>query len=111
MIARTWRGYTTHANAEPYATALQAEILPGIMKVPGYKGSYLLRRLYDEEVEFVTVMLWDSLKALRQFAGPDYEQAIVPVERRQLLSRYEKRSAHYEILMQTVIEPASSASE
>ena|SRR2546425_1963446 len=111
MIARTWRGYTTHANAEPYATALQAEILPGIMKVPGYKGSYLLRRLYDEEVEFVTVMLWDSLKALRQFAGPDYEQAIVPVERRQLLSRYEKRSAHYEILMQPVIEPASSASE
>jgi heme-degrading monooxygenase HmoA len=111
MIARIWRGYTTHANAEPYATALQAEILPGIMKVPGYKGSYLLRRLYDEEVEFVTVMLWDSLKALRQFAGPDYEQAIVPVERRQFLSRYEERSAHYEILMQPVIEPASSASE
>ena len=90
---------------------MKAEILPGIMKVPGYKGSYLLQRPSGEEVEFVTVMVWESVKALREFAGPDYEQAIVPVERRQLLSRYEKRSAHYEILMQTVIEPASSASE
>jgi hypothetical protein len=53
----------------------------------------------------------DSLKALREFAGPDYEQDVVPVERRQFLSRYEERSAHYEILMQPVIRHASSASE
>ena len=70
MIARIWRGYTTHANAEAYAAALQAEILPGIMKVPGYRGSYLLKRLYGEEVEFVTVMLWESLESLSAFAGP-----------------------------------------
>jgi heme-degrading monooxygenase HmoA len=108
MIARIWRGYTTHANAEAYAAALQAEILPGIMKVPGYRGSYLLKRLYGEEVEFVTVMLWESLESLSAFAGPDYEKAIVPLERRKFLSKYEERSAHYEILMQPAAADAPS---
>jgi heme-degrading monooxygenase HmoA len=73
---------------------------------PGYKGSYLLQRRYGEEVEFVTVILWESLNAIREFAGPDYEQAMVPVERRKFLSRYEERSAHYEILIQPVIGDA-----
>src|SRR5438552_16680590 len=109
MIARIWRGYTTHANAELYAAALQAEILPGIMKVPGYKGSYLLKRLYDEEVEFVTVMLWVSLKALREFAGLDYEQAIVSVDCRKFISHYDGRWAHYEYSMSQTIENHSSA--
>jgi heme-degrading monooxygenase HmoA len=110
MIARIWHGYTTQANAEAYAATLKTEILPGIMKVPGYKGSYLLQRCCGENVEFVTVMLWQSLEALRTFAGPDYEQAIVPVERRKFLSHYDSRSAHYEILMHPVIGNALSAS-
>jgi hypothetical protein len=55
-------------------------------------------------------MLWESLESLRAFAGPDYEKAIVPVERRKFLSRYEEHSSHYEILMQPVIGNASSAS-
>ena len=60
-------------------------------------------------VEFVTVMLWDSLEALRCFAGNDYEQAIVPVERRKLLSHYDERSAHYEILMHPATGDVSSS--
>jgi heme-degrading monooxygenase HmoA len=110
MIARIWHGYTTHANAEAYAATLKAEILPGILRVPGYKDSYLLQRSCGEEVEFITVMLWDSLNALREFAGADYERAIVPVERRKWLSRYEERSAHYEILMQPTLGNALSGS-
>jgi heme-degrading monooxygenase HmoA len=99
MIARIWHGYTTEADAEAYASSLKAELLPGITKVAGYKGSYLLRRRCGKEIEFITVMLWDSLEALREFPGRDYEQAIVPVERRKLLSHYDERSAHYEILL------------
>ena len=94
MIARIWHGYTTQANAEAYAAALRDEILPGIVKVPGYKGSYLLQRPYGGDVEFVTLMLWNSLKALREFAGADYERAIVPVGRRKFLLRYDECSAH-----------------
>jgi heme-degrading monooxygenase HmoA len=108
MIARIWHGYTTHANAEAYAATLKAEILPGIMKVPGYKGSYLLQRPSGEEVEFVSVTLWESVKALREFAGPDYERAIVPVERRKFLFRYDECSAHYEISLRPQVEETAS---
>lgn len=111
MIARIWHGYTTDANAQAYAAMLETEILPGIMNGLGYKGSYLLQRRCGGEVEFVTVMLWESLESLRAFAGPDYEKAIVPPERRKFLSRYEEHSAHYEILMQPVIGNPSSASD
>jgi hypothetical protein len=62
-------------------------------------------------VEFVTVMLWESLESLRAFAGPDYEKAIVPVERRKFLLRYDEHSAHYEILMQPVTGNASLISD
>jgi heme-degrading monooxygenase HmoA len=79
--------------------------------VLGYKGSYLLQRQCGGEVEFVSVMLWESLESLRAFAGPDYEKAIVPLQRRKVLSRYEQQSAHYEILMQPIIGYASSASD
>src|SRR5262249_4281088 len=108
MIARTWHGYTTDADAEGYASSLKAEILPCIMKVAGYTGTYLLRRRCGKEIEFMTVMLWDSLEALREFAGPDYEKAIVPEERRKFLSHYDEHSAHYEILMQPATRDASS---
>jgi heme-degrading monooxygenase HmoA len=100
MIARIWHGYTNDAYAEAYASSVKAEILPGIANVPGYRGTFLLRRRCGNEVEFTTMMLWDSLEAVREFAGPDYEQAIVPVERRRLLSHFDERSEHYEILMQ-----------
>jgi heme-degrading monooxygenase HmoA len=109
MIARIWHGYTTDADAEAYAASLKAEILPGIMKVAGYRGSYLLRRRCGKEIEFITVMLWDSFEALREFTGPDYEQAIVPMERRKLLSHYDERSAHYEILIKPAATDASSS--
>jgi drug/metabolite transporter (DMT)-like permease len=71
MIARIWHGYTTEADAEAYASSLKAELLPGITKVAGYKGSYLLRRRCGKEIEFITVMLWDSLEALREFPGQE----------------------------------------
>ena len=97
MIARIWRGYTRPEHADAYEAMLKPELLPGVGKVQGYEGSYLLRRDLGTEVEFITVMLWDSLDAVRAVAGPDYETAVVPEERRKYLSRYEAISAHYEV--------------
>jgi heme-degrading monooxygenase HmoA len=98
MIARVWHGYTKPENADRYERMLQPELLPGISKAAGYRGSYLLRRTSGAEVEFVTIMLWDSIEAIRTAAGDrDYETAIIPEERRQYLSRYDAKSAHYEI--------------
>ena len=97
MIARVWRGYTKPDHADAYEAMLKPELLPGISKKTGYKGSYLLRREVGAEVEFITIMLWDSIDSIRAAAGADYETAIIPEARRKYLSRYDAKSAHYEI--------------
>ncbi len=97
MIARVWHGYTKPEHADAYEAMLKPELLPGISQKKGYRGSYLLRRKNGAEVEFITIMLWDSLEAIRAAAGPDYETAIIPDERRKYLSRFDPKSAHYEV--------------
>jgi heme-degrading monooxygenase HmoA len=98
MIARLWHGYTKPENADAYESMLKPELLPGISQAQGYQGSYLLRRNLGSEVEFITIMLWESMDAVRTAAGhADYETAMIPEERRKYLSRFEAKSAHYEI--------------
>jgi heme-degrading monooxygenase HmoA len=101
MISRLWRGWTTVANADAYEHLLRTKILPGIHRVKGYRGAYLLRRNIPEGVEFATLTLWESLDAIREFAGEDYEVAVISPEARKLLSRFDQRSLHYE----TIVEP------
>ena len=96
MIARLWHGWTTHNNADAYENLLRSEVLPGIHRISGFKGAYLLRREAGDEIEFVIVTLFDSLDAVRAFAGADYEVAVVPPEARKLLSHFDARSVHYE---------------
>ena len=99
MIGRIWHGWTTPANADPYESLLKSEIFQGIQdrQIDGYRGIQLLRRSVEHEVEFVTIMWFDSLEAVRTFAGEDYEVAVVPPEARALLSRFDARSQHYEV--------------
>jgi heme-degrading monooxygenase HmoA len=98
MIARVWRGYTTPEDADAYESMLKPELLPGLGKVRGFRGSYLLRRAADGEVEFITVILWDSLDDIRALAGADYEKSIIPEERRKYLTRHEAKASHYEVV-------------
>lgn len=97
MIARVWRGYTRPEHADAYEAMLKPELLPGLSQAAGYRGSYLLRRAVGEEVEFITIILWESLDHVRRIAGPDVETAVIPVERRQYLSRFDEKAAHYDI--------------
>jgi len=99
MIARLWHGWTTLANADIYENLLKTEIFPGIAakEVDGYRGIRLLRRTSGEEIEFITMMLFDSWEAVKQFAGEDYERAYVPPKAREVLARFDEHSQHYEI--------------
>jgi heme-degrading monooxygenase HmoA len=99
MISRIWHGYTTQANADAYESLLKSEIFVGINNrhIRGYRGIDLLRRNMGDEVEFITIMWFDSIQAVREFAGEDYEKAVVPPEARALLSRFDERSQHYEV--------------
>ncbi|HSE65678.1 MAG TPA: hypothetical protein VLB12_01740 [Gemmatimonadales bacterium] len=99
MICRIWHGWTTPANADAYEALLRQEIFKGIAErnLQGYHGIELLRRPGEREVEFVTLMWFDSIDDVRGFAGKDYETAVVPPSARALLAHYDRRSAHYEV--------------
>ena len=100
MIARIWHGWTKPENADGYERLLKEEIFPGIAgkDIPGYRGIQLFRGAIDGgEVEFVTVMRFDSWEAVRRFSGEDHERAYVPRKAREVLARFDERSSHYEI--------------
>ena len=102
MISRIWHGWTTPVNADIYETLLKEEIFVGIKnrKIEGYKGIQLFRRNIGTEVEFITIMWFDSIDNVRTFAGEDYELAVVPPKARAVLSRFDERSQHYEVKAQ-----------
>lgn len=102
MISRIWHGWTSCENASAYEQLLQQEILPAIARrlISGYRGAHLLRRESGNEIEFITILWFDSIDTVREFAGADYEMAVVPVKAQKLLSRYDDRSAHYEIIVE-----------
>lgn len=99
MIGRIWHRWTTTDNADKYETLLKEEIFVGIQNrnIRGFRGIQLLRRELDEEVEFVTIMTFDLLDAVKQLAGADYEVAVVPPKAREVLTRFDARPQHYEI--------------
>jgi len=99
MISRIWHGYTLPSNADAYEHLLKDEIFEGIQnrQIDGYRGIQLFRRDLDGEVEFITIMWFDSLDAVVAFAGEDYEAAVVPANARKILSRFDARSQHYQV--------------
>lgn len=99
MISRIWHGYTTPEKADKYEALLKGEIIVGIKdrEIPGFREIQVFRRKLGDEVEFVTVMWFDSIDSVRAFAGEDYEAAYVPDKARAVLSRFDARSQHYEV--------------
>lgn len=99
MIARIWHGWTIPEQADQYETLLKNEVIPGIQEkeIPGFKDIQVLKRQLEKETEFTTIMWFDNLESVRQFAGEDYEAAYVPDEARKVLSRFDKRVTHSEL--------------
>lgn len=99
MICRVWHGWTNRANAGAYENLLREEVFRGIAdrEIVGFLGIEMGRRPVGDEVEFQTVMWFDSLDAVRTFAGEAYDQAVVPPAARALLAHFDARSAHYEV--------------
>lgn len=100
MICRIWRGWTTPDNAAAYEEVVRGEVIPGIeaRRIPGFRAIELMRRPVEDGEEFATIMWFDDLESVKAFVGEDYEVAHVPPRARAVLSRFDERSAHYEIL-------------
>lgn len=99
-INRIWHGWTAPDRADAYQALLHGEVFPGIEAkgIDGYRGITLLRRDLVDEVEFVTVMTFDSIASVIAFQGEDYERSYVPAAARKLLARWDDRAAHYDII-------------
>ena len=101
MIARHWRGWTRIENADAYEELLKSKVLPGLKKIEGYRGGYILRSDETEEGEVVVVNFFDSVAAVERFAGPNYAVPVFEPEAKALLSRVEPIAKHYEVRVET----------
>ena len=98
MIARVWRGVAQgRSNAEAYLRHLTANVLPALKAIDGHREARVLRREEGGRVEFLVMTFWDSMAAIRRFAGDDPERAVVEPEARAVLAEYDDGVRHYEV--------------
>lgn len=107
MIARFWSAHTTADRVQSYADHLRTRVLPELQALDGYAGADLLQRSLPDGVEIVVITWWRSLDAIRAFAGPDLEQAVVADEAARLLERFDRRVRHYEVVASGGERPGS----
>jgi heme-degrading monooxygenase HmoA len=97
MIARHWRGWTKLKDADTYEALLASKVLPELKRIAGYRGGYIFRSDGAEESEFVVLSLFDSLDAVRTFAGSNYHVPVFEPQAKALLSRFDPVANHYEV--------------
>jgi heme-degrading monooxygenase HmoA len=100
MICRLWRGWTTLENADTYERIVRGEVIPAIeaRRIAGFRHIDLMKRHLEDEVEFQTLMWFDSLDAIKAFMGEDYSVSHVPAAAQAVLKRFDGRAAHYEVI-------------
>jgi heme-degrading monooxygenase HmoA len=99
MIARMWRGSAIRERADDYVKHLQQSVVPELRQIDGFKGIYLLRRNLPDDVEFVVMTLWESMEAIRKFAGENPEVAVVASAAQVLFREYDPIVKHFEIAL------------
>ena len=97
QIARTWRGLARSDAADAYVQHLETTVFPQIEAIRGHRGARVLRRSVPEGVEFLVETLWDSMDAIRAFAGDDPERAVVEAEARALMLDFDRQVIHWEV--------------
>jgi heme-degrading monooxygenase HmoA len=97
MIARIWRGAVRTEDADEYAPYIGETGLADYVRTPGNRGAWMLRRDLGELTEFITFTLWDSLDAIKAFAGDDYETSVYYPEDDRFLVERDRTCAHYEV--------------
>ena len=100
MICRLWRGWAAPENANEYERIVRSQVIPGIeaRKIPGFRHIDLMRRDLGGEIEFQTLMWFDSIDAIKDFMGEDFSVSHVPPEARAVLNSFDDRAAHFEVL-------------
>lgn len=109
MIARVWRGVAVAGNADAYQHHAIGTVFPGLRDIPGHRGACLLRRAVGGRTEFLAVTFWESIDAIRAFAGSDPDTAVVEPEARAVLAEFDDFVRHYEVAYDGLSAPPSDA--
>ena len=99
-VLRLWKGRSTVERASEYVLHATKKVFPALRAIEGHRGAYLLRRMVDGAIEFVVLTLWDSMATARRFAGAEPEKAVVDAEARAILTSFDDRVTHYEIVQE-----------
>lgn len=99
MISRQWRGLAKLSDANRYVEHLRTETFPQLARITGFVSASILRRDMEDGVEFLVITMWKSLEAIRSFAGPDAEQAVVPEKVQAMMVSYDRTVSHYEVVV------------
>lgn len=98
MISRQWRGTTSPSRADDYVAYLRTRTLPALRGIPGFLGFQVLRRDGERGTEFLVMTEWASLDAVRRFAGPEPERAVVPPEVQEMMVEFDAGVRHYHVV-------------
>ena len=101
MISRHWKGVAKAGRADAYVQHLKADTFPRLAAVPGFIRASILRREVEGGTEFQIVTVWESLDAIKSFAGEDTEVAVVPLVAQAMMVEFESRALHYEVVQTT----------
>jgi heme-degrading monooxygenase HmoA len=101
MIARIWHGRTLTSKADAYEKYLNASGVERIRKTQGNHGVEILRRTSGPRTDFVVISYWESIDAVKRFAGPDFEKAVILDRDREFLVEVEPNVLHYEVVRAT----------
>ena len=98
MISRQWRGLAKPGHADAYVEHLRTQTFPALRRLAGFKGASILRRDVAAGVEFLVITEWESVEAIRAFAGANVDDAVVPPEVDAMMIEYDRRVRHYEVV-------------
>ena len=102
MIVRAWHATATAEGADAYREHFTHAVLPALQPIDGYRGAYLLRRDHDGHVELQVLTVWDSLEAIRRFAGADLDRAVVEPDAQAALASYDTTVTHHSVVVDTL---------
>jgi heme-degrading monooxygenase HmoA len=100
MIVRTWMAYATPDNARAYRDHLTAHVIPKLQKLTGFEGLELCSAQRGDRVELLVISRWQSMEAIKAFAGPKPERAVVEPGARAVLEEYDDVVFHYEVALE-----------
>jgi heme-degrading monooxygenase HmoA len=102
-----WRAQSTVKEAAEYARHATTKVFPSLRALEGHRGAYLLRNQVDDRVEIVVLTLWESMDAVRRFAGADPNRAVIEPDARAVLTSFDDFVAHFEVIYEPEMEPNS----